>query len=550
MDDLTVQVFINTYNSAATSENLCKLLHHYFDANYVAITWNVCSNYWYVSSIFDNTIDNTGWILSNEPTYKNLPIKPIKAVKKPLSYSFINSVLFIDKEIPNNFIFYIQTFINKLRYEDLLHRNKLVQAVALSNISHSVRTPINGILHLTQDSQTDLKQLNQSVMTLANNLFDILDQTKVELNRVVLNKSIINFKQIIASVIEIIAENIPYHIDDSVPEFIYNDPHRIKQILIILIKNAIQHSVKNVYLIATSSIVDLAGEYQHNIKITIKNNHNYENANIIFAPLIVNCDGDPNLRVSYLLAKLLNGYVELKETCFEFSFITRDEEPVEISNKTLTRLRGKTAIIISESCTDSITSLLDTFEMKYTVINTLDEYYILYANSKFDAILCDKTHEHSISQILQTIQDTNTPIIYIYDGINTIDVKLQLLSNIRVCNNDINIMVVEDELINRIVIEKILKKIGYNNIKLMPNGIKALKEYDSTTDLVLIDIRMPGMTGFELANAIHQINPNAKMIGITAQTVAETDLKPWFKEFVYKPINANELKTKIHIILT
>lgn len=541
MDDLTTQVFINTYNNSATAENLCKLLRHYFNADYSAITWNICSNYWYVACIYSESINSTGWILNSEPTYKNLPIR---SCKKPYDYTFSNLILFIDKEITNNFIFYIQTFMTKLRYEDLLRRNKLVQAISLSNISHSVRTPINGILHLTQELQPEqpkeqLTQLNQSVMTLANNLFDILDQTKVELNRVVLNKSMINFKQIIVSVLEIISENIPYHIDDNVPEFIYNDPHRIKQILIILIKNAIQHSVKDVYLLATSTIANISGDYQHNIKITIKNNHTYENANIIFAPLIVNCDGDPNLRVSYLLAKLLNGYVELKETCFEFSFITRDEEPVEINNKTLLKLRGKSALIISESCDESITALLNSFEMKYTIVNTPDEYYILYENSKFDVILCDKVYENKISQ---------TPI-YIYDGINTNDIKLQILTSIRVCDNSVNIMVVEDELINRIVIEKILKKIGYNNIILMSNGIKALKAYDTSIDLLLIDIRMPGMSGFELANAVHQINPNAKMIGVTAQTVAETDMKPWFKEFVYKPINTNELKDKIHNML-
>jgi CheY-like chemotaxis protein len=383
-------------------------------------------------------------------------------------------------------------------------------------------------------------------MTLANNMFDILDQTKVELNRIVLNPCIINFKQLIKSVLDIISENIPYNIDDSVPKYIYNDPHRIKQILIILIKNSLQQSVNDVYLLASSIIVNdnlnNMSEYQHNIKITIKNNHKYDNTNIIFAPLIVNCDGDPNLRVSYLLAKLLNGYVELKETCFEFSFITPEDEPIEYSNKTLTKLRGKTAIIIGKLPT--LIKILDLYEIKYIIVDSYEEYNILYLDSKPDIII------DTINPVTTILTDVDKKI-YINKHMSDIEIKVAIRSVIK-DNNDIynkKIMVVEDEIINRIVIEKILKKIGYTNIILINNGIKALKAYDTSIDLLLIDIRMPGMSGFELSNAIHQINPSAKMIGITAQTVSETELKPWFKDFVYKPINTQDLKNKINHLL-
>jgi CheY-like chemotaxis protein len=528
-----IQIFINTYNTTCTAENLCKLIHYFFNAGYVAVTWAVHNGYWYIPCVYNNIIHTTGWILTEEPNKNNLPIK----VKKVYTYSFKHIMLLVDVEICNDYMYYIQTFIEKLRYDDLLRRNKTLQTIALSNTSHSVRTPLNGIIHLTQDilkdnDTPDMNRLNQSIISLANNIFDILDQTKVELNRVVINKSLINFKQIIASVIDIVAEKIPYHIDDSVPEYIYSDPHRIKQILLILIKNSVQHSVKDVYLLASSTLVNISAEnnkgtdeYKHNIKITIKNNHKYDSS-IVFAPMIVNCDGDPNLRVSYLLAKLLNGYVELKETCFEFSFLADDEEPVEINNKTLVRLRGKRAIVIGDM--ERVVAILTQFEMQCILVASVEEYNILYKDTTFDIILSSIEVPNAVI-VTEVMTDT--------------DIKLTIISKIQ--PDDITIMVVEDDVINRIVIEKILKKIGYNNILMMPNGMKALKAYDSSINLLLIDIRMPGMSGFELADAIHQINPDARMIGITAQTVAETDLKPWFKEFVYKPINIEDLKAKI-----
>jgi CheY-like chemotaxis protein len=567
MEELTIiNVITNAYNNSATAANLCKILHYFFDACYVAPAWNLCGIYWHIPCIYHQTMHLNGWIIYEEPNKSNMPIN----CDKLYNYTFNSVAILIDKIIPDNLTYYIQSFLDKLRYDDLLRRNKIVQSIMLNNISHSVRTPINGILHLTKaisGEQTDnYMLLNQSVMLLANNIFDILDQTKVELNKIVLNKSMINFKQMITSTLEILAEKIQYDIDSSVPEYIYSDQHRIKQILLILIRNAMQQSSKDVYLMISSTLVNLSlenrqhalnkqpiknADYRHNIKITIKNNHNYSKPELLFAPLIVNCDGDPNLRVSYLLAKLLDGYVQLKETCFEFSFMAYDEEPNEISSRTLTKLRGKHAIVIGDP-SDRVINSLNSFEMKITIVKTMEEYNILYADIPRDVLLIstqqDQTQQGQAQQGQaqqgQTQQAISSQAIQIDDSISEIELKMRI---IRVIPSDFDatIMVVEDEIINRIIIEKILKKIGYKNIILMQNGMKALKAYTNDIDLLLIDIRMPGMSGFDLANAIHQINPTAKMMGITAQTVSDIDLKPWFKEFIYKPIDINELKNKI-----
>jgi CheY-like chemotaxis protein len=118
-----------------------------------------------------------------------------------------------------------------------------------------------------------------------------------------------------------------------------------------------------------------------------------------------------------------------------------------------------------------------------------------------------------------------------------------------------NVLIVEDEQINRIVLDKILRQLGYKNIDTANNGEDAIKMFNvNHYDILLIDIRMPFMTGFELADKIYDIciklNKSVPaMLGITAQLLMDNDTKPWFKHFIYKPIDMHELDVKMKQLL-
>ena len=79
------------------------------------------------------------------------------------------------------------------------------------------------------------------------------------------------------------------------------------------------------------------------------------------------------------------------------------------------------------------------------------------------------------------------------------------------------------------------------------NPQTALREYtDNNYDLHVFDIRMPGMTGFELARRIWVINPNARVCFFTAFEMLENEAKlvfPTLKDhcFLKKPISPNAL---------
>lgn len=108
-----------------------------------------------------------------------------------------------------------------------------------------------------------------------------------------------------------------------------------------------------------------------------------------------------------------------------------------------------------------------------------------------------------------------------------------------------NILVAEDEPANYLFIEKIIQS---TNAKLIRanNGQEAidLVKSDQNIDLVLMDIYMPGVDGFEATEAIRKIRPELPII---AQTCYESQIEreklenTKFNDFIKKPININKL---------
>lgn len=89
------------------------------------------------------------------------------------------------------------------------------------------------------------------------------------------------------------------------------------------------------------------------------------------------------------------------------------------------------------------------------------------------------------------------------------------------------IMVVDDEhdLLRMVVL--FLKKWNFE-VSSFANPIDALKQFESNPsgyDLVITDIRMPGMTGMELAKSILKIRPDMKIILMTAFATSPVELE-------------------------
>jgi len=88
-----------------------------------------------------------------------------------------------------------------------------------------------------------------------------------------------------------------------------------------------------------------------------------------------------------------------------------------------------------------------------------------------------------------------------------------------------NILVVDDEPVARQSLSEILRLEGYA-VNSVPNG-QAAVEYVRThpVELVVVDLRMPGMDGLEVVQVVNQISPETEVILLTAFGTTETAIQ-------------------------
>ena len=112
-----------------------------------------------------------------------------------------------------------------------------------------------------------------------------------------------------------------------------------------------------------------------------------------------------------------------------------------------------------------------------------------------------------------------------------------------------HILVVDDEFTVRDSLYQWFRKDGYE-VTAVENATEALQAMqDQRYEVVLLDIKMPGMDGVELQAHLHHIDPAAAVIMITAFASVETAvraLKQGAFDYVTKPIDPDELS---HLVL-
>jgi CheY-like chemotaxis protein len=110
----------------------------------------------------------------------------------------------------------------------------------------------------------------------------------------------------------------------------------------------------------------------------------------------------------------------------------------------------------------------------------------------------------------------------------------------------LSILLAEDNLINQIVIQKMLNKLGYK-ADVATNGIEVLQALEHLHyDVVLMDVQMPEMDGLEATRSIRQRwSKGPKIIAMTASALKgdrEMCLAAGMDGYVSKPIDMERLK--------
>lgn len=111
------------------------------------------------------------------------------------------------------------------------------------------------------------------------------------------------------------------------------------------------------------------------------------------------------------------------------------------------------------------------------------------------------------------------------------------------------ILIVDDSSIMRRAILKYLTPLGYEIVGTAANGQEAVQLYQANpADLVTLDITMPQMDGLACLQALKQLNPQVKVLVISALSDSQTGLKALklgAQSFLPKPFTEAQLVGEI-----
>ncbi|MFO7720305.1 MAG: response regulator [Gillisia sp.] len=118
-----------------------------------------------------------------------------------------------------------------------------------------------------------------------------------------------------------------------------------------------------------------------------------------------------------------------------------------------------------------------------------------------------------------------------------------------------HICVIDDDQIYQIIIKKIISKAGnFDKVQCYENGYKALEDFKDSTiplpHLILLDINMPGMDGWEFLSNLKEHRPNLgseTTIYMVTSSIAFSDRDkalalPEVSGFISKPLSVGKLR--------
>lgn len=115
-----------------------------------------------------------------------------------------------------------------------------------------------------------------------------------------------------------------------------------------------------------------------------------------------------------------------------------------------------------------------------------------------------------------------------------------------------SMLVVDDQLGVRRLLAEAFKDQGITVI-LAANGYEALEKLkEHLPDLVLLDMKMPGMSGLEVLREIKRLYPRQAVVMMTAYgelEIVREALRLGVKEYIAKPFDINELRLLVHRII-
>lgn len=343
----------------------------------------------------------------------------------------------------------------------------------IANMSHEFRTPLNGIIGMTelillseidQEQRDNMKIVQNSAETLLTLINDVLDFSKIEAEKMNLEHIDYNIHELMDITIKahrpLALEkkiDLLLHIGKRVPQVVIGDPHRLKQVLNNLIGNAIKFTSEGSVKISIEG-QDLSEE-QMMLQFKVK---------------------DTGIGIAEKdMPKLFKSFSQVDDSQ------TREFGGTGLGlviSQQIVELMGGHINVDSDPGIGTIFQF--TIPMRYAHTTTSEGV--------------DKEYTPSEQQLLPPDDVSIEPQ---YSGLK--------------------VLLADDDRISRLITMRMLEKLGHR-VEYVENGLEALHklEADSSYDVVLMDIQMPVMDGLDATNQIRYStrihNNRIPIIAVTA----------------------------------
>ena len=379
----------------------------------------------------------------------------------------------------------------------------------LASMSHEIRTPMNWVLGFTQlllDSELtgDQRKNSQIILDSGNAMMrllnNILDISKVEAGQVQLSNEPMNLRKVLRDCVDLMVPSaeqkgleIGLHVDETVPGQVVGDCHYLRQITLNLIGNAVK--------------------FTHHGKITIR------------MTTTIADDGQPLITVA----------VEDTGVGIPPDRLSAIFDPFEQAEATTAQEFGGSGLGLTIS-----QQLAAVMNGSIGVTSVEDQGTIFELQFPADIHVGNALEEKQIQ--------INAPVVQVENTENGNDAQ----------PSHGYLLLVEDHDVNQMLITAMTDKLGYRTV-LAVNGADAVGKVDAAIkaghpfDLVLMDIQMPIMDGYEATKAIRAKGITAQQLPILAITAnaygedVDRCLAAGMQGHIAKPVMISKLQSALNL---